>query len=957
MNLRLVPRRIANKIVVLVIILELVSISLWGSMTYTASRDELLHTISSKLSEAAYRTTSQMGSFFLPIQIESAVLAAIADAPQATDRRNELLFHGLLRSRPEVEEVSLINAQAQEQLRVSRMQVYNQRDLRSSHDEDLLARARTQGHALGTIRFSDYVEPQILSASAASENSAGAVVLALVNLKWLWDTVQQQDIGRSGYVYVVDANRELIAHPDPSLVLARTALNESAVPESLFADEGSQQLSLYRSLSGKLVAGVSRFDPKHRWWVVVEQPAEEVLAPLDRVIHRFALAFVCAALLTTVIVIGFSRLTMRPLKTLTEGITRIARGERNVRLEVSDRSELAALADAFNDMAGNLDQTIEGLLRSENQLRGSQEALRSSERQVRLLLDSTAEAIFGMDLNGRCTFCNHATVDLLGHRSTDDIVGRNLAELLQPSEPEAGTVDRKPANPFNAPGEVKEGIHLPDVLLRRADNSTFHAECWLHPVRQHGQVTGLVVTAVDITERHRHTAELQYQATHDSLTCLPNRTRAEQILKDSLRNAESRGEGCALLLLDLDRFKEINDTLGHPSGDQLLRQLGARLTELAGGEMVARLGGDEFCVLLCASATPQQAIEFAAKLRAEVQRPFELSAMNVQIDGSIGIAIYPFHGTTPEVLLRTADIAMYQAKRAASGYALYDRSADIHTPKRLALMGRLGQAIVEDELCLRYQPKIDFAAGRVTALEALVRWQHPELGMLSPDQFIPLAELGDQIRALTLWVLEQSIAQCARWRAQGLDLEIAVNISARNLQDRELPNQVESLLERFAVPRCRLTLEITESALITDPANAKKVMKQLHDRGVRLSVDDFGTGYSSLVLLRELTVDELKIDKSFIMAMHTDDSNATIVRSTIDLGHNLGLRVTAEGVENESALAHLLDLGCDLGQGYHFAAPLAPDQVADWIREWDRASQPTWGRRSKARAAASSENS
>ena len=955
MNVRLVPRRIANKIVVLVIILELVSISLWGSMTYTASRDELLRTIHSKLGEAAYRTTSQMGGFFLPIQIESSVLAAIADAPGATDQRNKLLFHGLLKSRPEVEEVSLVNAKAQEEVRVSRMQVYNRRDLRNFRDEDLLVRARTQGHALGTIRFSDYVEPQILSASAASAHSAGAVVLALVNLKWLWDTVQQQDIGRSGYVYVVDENRELIAHPDPSLVLARTALNESAVPKSLFANEGSQQLSLYRSLSGKLVAGVSRFDPKHRWWVVVEQPAAEVLAPLDRVIHRFALAFLLAALLTTMIVVGFSRLTMRPLKTLTDGITRIARGERNVRLKVSDRSELAALAEAFNDMAGNLDQTIEGLLRSENQLRGSQEALRSSEQQVRLLLDSTAEAIFGMDLDGRCSFCNHATVALLGYRSGDDIVGRNLADLLQPTDPMAA--DRSVTKAFTAPRDVKKGVHLADVFLRRADNTAFHAECWLHPVRQHGQVTGLVVTAVDITERHRHTAELQYQATHDSLTCLPNRTRAEQILKECLRHAERHGEGCALLLLDLDRFKEINDTLGHPSGDQLLRQLGARLTDLAQGEMVARLGGDEFCVLLCARPSPQQAIEFAEKLRAAVQRPFELSAMNVQIDGSIGIALYPIHGITPEVLLRTADIAMYQAKRTASGYALYDRNTDIHTPKRLALMGRLGQAISDDELCLRYQPKIDFSAGRVTALEALVRWQHPELGMLTPDQFIPLAELGDQIRALTLWVLEHAIGQCARWHAQGLDLEIAVNISARNLQDRELPDQVESLLERFDFPRCRLILEITESALITDPANAKKVMKQLHDRGVRLSVDDFGTGYSSLVLLRELTVDELKIDKSFIMAMDTDDSNATIVRSTIDLGHNLGLRVTAEGVENETALARLRDLGCDLGQGYHFAAPLAPEQVADWIREWDRASQPTWGKRSKARAAASSENS
>lgn len=933
-----VPRRIANKIVLLVIALELVSICVWGSITYSASREEILHTITSKLNEAAYRTTSQIAGFFLPIAIEARVLAGIVPAGEELSRQQRIHFHGLLRARPEVEAISFVNADSRELLRISRMHVYGQRDLRNFGDDPLLDRARAHGRTYGPIGFSAYVDPQLLSASAA-DTGTGAVVLTTINLKWLWDTVQQQRIGRSGYVYVIDQNHQLVAHSDPSLVLARTSLDGSGIPATLFTGDGGQQLAIYRSLNGERVAGVSRYDPEHRWWVIVEQPAAEVLAPLNHVIERFAIAFVLAALLTTVIVTGFARLTMRPLKVLSMGIERVARGERDVRVQVPQRSELARLAASFNAMAQHLDCTIEGLLLSKDQLRDSEACLRNSEQQVRLLLDSTAEAIFGMDLEGRCTFCNRATVSQLRYGSAEHLIGRSLATLLRPVLPSPGATA---ASAFSDPHAIGAGLHLPDVVLRRADSTQFHAECWLHPLRQDGRITGAVVTSVDITERHRHSAELRHQATHDSLTGLPNRTHAEQALSEGLRDAEERGEGCALLLLDLDRFKEINDTLGHRSGDQLLRQLGARLAAVAGENLVARLGGDEFCVLLRTNATPQRAIEVASKLRAAIREPFELDAMQVQIGGSIGIAIFPFHGTTPDVLLRTADIAMYQAKHAASGYALYDRAKDIHTPKRLALMGRLGKAIAENELRLRFQPKIDFGTGRVAALEVLVRWQHPDLGMLSPDQFIPLAELGDQIQPLTHWVMEHALRQCAEWRQQGLDLDVAINISARSLQDCELPKQVKALLRRYGFPARKLVLEITESALITDAVNAKKVLRQLHAVGVMLAVDDFGTGYSSLALLRELTVDELKMDKSFVMAMHEDDNDATIVRSTVDLGHNLGLRVTAEGVEHETALRQLLHLGCDYGQGYHFAPPLPGAEVEAWVREWDRTERPSW---------------
>jgi len=392
-----------------------------------------------------------------------------------------------------------------------------------------------------------------------------------------------------------------------------------------------------------------------------------------------------------------------------------------------------------------------------------------------------------------------------------------------------------------------------------------------------------------------------------------------------------------VLLMDVDRFKEVNDTLGHGTGDLLLEQVGKRLRAcLRASDTVARLGGDEFAVLAPGLSDADAAIALAQKLRAALDAPFDLGDLGqLHAEASVGVALYPDHGDDADALIQHADVAMYAAKHAHGGAALYDRGSDRYSPERLALIGELRGAIERDELVLHYQPKVqlvDIGAG--IGAEALVRWNHPERGMLAPGELIPLAEHTGLMRPLTLWVLETALRQSGNWREQGLDIAIAVNLSAANLTDVSLPDDVEQLLRRFAVPPGRLTLEITESTAMADPARASAVLRRLGEIGAGLAIDDFGTGHSSLAYLRSLPVNELKIDRSFVINMAADPGDAVIVRSTIDLGHNLGLRVVAEGAEDESALRWLSDHGCDLVQGYGISPPLPASELPGWLDHW-----------------------
>jgi diguanylate cyclase (GGDEF)-like protein len=432
----------------------------------------------------------------------------------------------------------------------------------------------------------------------------------------------------------------------------------------------------------------------------------------------------------------------------------------------------------------------------------------------------------------------------------------------------------------------------------------------------------------------RQAALTRHLALHDALTGLPNRVLLRDRGERAIAAARRGGGSVGLLLIDLDRFKDINDTLGHHQGDALLRAVAVRLASvLRASDSVARLGGDEFAVLLPDLLEPGAATAVAEKLLAALHQPFVVDELALEVDASIGIAVSADHQADVDTLLQRADVAMYVAKETHAGATQYAAELDVNSPRRLALLADLRRAIAQRTLAVHYQPKVDLASGKVRGVEALVRWNHPQLGAISPGEFIPLAEGTALIHPLTTFVLETALRQQREWQTHGYDLSVAVNLSARSLLDVDFPERVSALLSLHCVQPANLILEITESTLMTDPARAQRVLRALDILGVRISIDDFGTGYSSLARLKELPVHELKIDRAFVTSMRTIHSDAVIVRSTIDLARNLGLAVVAEGVEDRSVLNELSDLGCDTAQGYYLSRPVPPAELLDWLEQ------------------------
>ena len=427
-------------------------------------------------------------------------------------------------------------------------------------------------------------------------------------------------------------------------------------------------------------------------------------------------------------------------------------------------------------------------------------------------------------------------------------------------------------------------------------------------------------------------AERERQALHDGLTGLPNRLLLQERTTKVLAEAERSGSQTAVLLIDLDHFKEINDTLGHYVGDALIREVGARLrSSLREGDSVARLGGDEFAVLARDLLSTEDAEDVARRVVDSLSQPFTIDGVRLDVQASVGIALAPGHGTDGTTLMQRADVALYAAKVHRGCFSLYSPQDDRHSVEKLALLGELREGVSAGQLVVHYQPKCDAANGRLVGLEALVRWQHPTRGLVYPDEFIDIAENTGLIGALTLEVLDQALATARRLRDAGHPLGVAVNLSVRVLTDLELPRQVAGLLGRWGVPPELLTLEVTETSIMVDPTRTMTVLGLLRDLGVVLSIDDFGTGYSSLAYLKRLEANELKIDRSFVFAMTTNSNDAVIVRSTIELGHNLGLKLVAEGVEDAATWSMLKALGCDVIQGYHLSRPIPPEQLEAWV--------------------------
>jgi diguanylate cyclase (GGDEF)-like protein/PAS domain S-box-containing protein len=560
-----------------------------------------------------------------------------------------------------------------------------------------------------------------------------------------------------------------------------------------------------------------------------------------------------------------------------------------------------------------------------------------------------AGALTGMlleDLDGRIIDSNPAIQKLLG-RSHAELEGARTSEFMHRD-------DRGDARSaylrMVAAGE--SSLRLQHRLVdRQGEILWVDSSSSLVPDSDGNK--GFAITMIqDVTQRKKAEAALrsqsvlnEHQALHDSLTGLANRTLFRNRIENVVTARRRIDARSAVLVMDLDGFKEINDSLGHAAGDDLLVEVGRRLeATLRTSDTVARLGGDEFGVLLPNASVPSDVVRAVERMQAAIENPITLQGLSLSLEASIGVALYPDDGNDVETLLRCADGAMYYAKAEKSGWAFYDSGHVRHDAARLTLMGELRRALDQRELVLYYQPKAVLADGEVHGVEALLRWNHPVRGLVPPDEFIPMAQQTGLIKPLTLYVIDEALRQCRSWQDDGMPLAIAVNLFARNLVDVDFPTQVAGLLDRWNVEPDLLEFEITESAMLADPTRTKVILERLSAMGIRLSIDDFGTGYSSLAYLKRLPVSEIKVDRSFVMNMDEDDDDATIVRSTIELGRNLGLEVVAEGVETEQVWDRLKALGCTAAQGYYLSRAIPAPEFRAWLLERRSTHDVTAGR-------------
>jgi len=469
-----------------------------------------------------------------------------------------------------------------------------------------------------------------------------------------------------------------------------------------------------------------------------------------------------------------------------------------------------------------------------------------------------------------------------------------------------------------------------EVDHQRKDDSCYPVEVRLQ--LSNAEIPPVFIAIVhDISERKRYIGELEHKALYDTLTELPNRSLFHDRLKHTLTIVRRNSLPLALFTIDVMRLREVNDIMGHAAGDLVLQEVASRLQiMLRESDTVARLGGDEFAVVMPAVDMEHASIA-AGKIQKIFEQPVLIENTSLEIEAAIGVALYPEHGDEPAIILQHADIARHVAKNEATGFSIYNPEDNPYSLRRLKLLGELRHAIAEKELVLYYQPQINIRTGCITSVEALARWPHPVEGMISPVDFIPMIEQSGLVRPFTLWVLEEVVVQLKRWFDAGTNLSVAVNLSTRNLLDTELPHQIEKLLKLHNISPSFLTLEVTESAVMSRPESAMKVLTILHEMGHRLSIDDFGTGYSSLAYLKKMPVSELKIDQIFVSGLNDNDDDAIIVRSTIDLAQNMGLEVVAEGIEDKETLDTLEILRCDIGQGYHMSRPLPIEDLEQWL--------------------------
>jgi diguanylate cyclase (GGDEF)-like protein/PAS domain S-box-containing protein len=553
------------------------------------------------------------------------------------------------------------------------------------------------------------------------------------------------------------------------------------------------------------------------------------------------------------------------------------------------------------------------------------ERYRDGEAQIRSVLDHVADGIVTVNRDGIIESFNRAACDLLGY-GENEAIGQPFSLMVVP-EHSRDLADHEKVT-LQLFAEDQRGTGSTEARGCRKDASTFPMEIDLSDV-QLGTRQVHIACLRDCSERQRYTETLKYKALHDDLTDLPNRVLFEDRAGNAIRLALRAKKQLALLLLDLDEFKVVNDTLGHHTGDQLLQHVAARLTEcLRDGDTVARLGGDEFAILPLGEIDLPGVATVAWKIQQALAPPFVIDDEIIEINASIGMVLAPLHGDNVDDLVRRADLAMYGVKHSGGGYALFATEQEEAPARRLALLDNLRHCIERDELVLHYQPKIDLTTRETVGVEALIRGNHPSRGLLMPGEFVPEVEGNELMISISKWVIEEALTQLHAWREDGFDLTMAVNLGARCLTEGSgIFEKVEEVTTALDIPPDKITFELTESALID--TDGPEMLARLETMNV--SIDDFGTGYSSLVYLQRLPVVEIKADRSFVSSLTSVDSDAVIVQSIVDLAHNLSVQVVAEGVEDDETMGRLLDFGSDAAQGYYFSRPVPSADLARWL--------------------------
>jgi len=644
-----------------------------------------------------------------------------------------------------------------------------------------------------------------------------------------------------------------------------------------------------------------------------QEAARAAQTAQTKALHWLIALIVLSAVLALLAAARLIRAVSHPVQELVHAAKAFGAGRLDHRLPELGDPDLDQAAAGFNRMAAQLQETMV-----------SRDKLAASEARFRGILDAMEEGYYEVDLRGNIQFCNRGLERQFGC-APGELIGVNSRQLTDEANAQ------KIYETFNMVYRTGKSVLL-EVEAIHPDGGRHDISASVQIMRDaSGVPIGFRGLQYDTTERKRAERTLAHQTLHDVLTDLPNRTLLHDRLEQAVLAAARDYSECALLILDLDNFKEINDALGHAAGDALLRMIAPRLRNcIRDADTLARLGGDEFAIVL-PSADALRAERVARKILETLAATFDIEGTLTQINVSIGIAQYPQHGESSEDLLRRADVAMYNAKHDHSGYALYLPERDPHRLGHLALSGELRRALERDELTLYYQPQLRLRDCALAGMEALVRWQHPQRGLLLPQDFIPLAERRGLIQPLTLWTIECAARQSAEWRAQGLEVSIAINLSPMLLRNAVFIGEVLALLDSHDNAGAWLELEVTEQALMHNAHSIQAHLRALRARGVRLAIDHFGTGYSSLTCLREFLADTLKIDRSFAHNVATDENNALIVRAIIQLAHSLGIHVIAEGVENQESCDRLHAFGCDAAQGYHLGAPMPAAECLPWV--------------------------